>query len=277
MEPAATMAAIAGCTAWARYRPALSRSMPTVMPYTVSPNNTDVPVVCSKLCTTPAIAGVAAIRHIAKSNATAPIAPIAPMSASAPPRCPKATSRSRSMCISPRIAGTRTTRLTATSNEEMNHWSRLAATVASCLAAPEWNPGETMKPTSPTAGATIMHAPATVFRNRCGSAEPNMYNLLVVDPSMQGKTLLRADRYSCSLPNVAMQRNVRATLGPHVHQPGCQQVGGRPRLHVREAERGRERGQVEARRRGHVLLEDIARAGHRQELEDAAAAVVEHD
>src|SRR3954447_23651682 len=116
-----------------------------------------------------------------------------------------------------------------------------------------------MNPTRPSAGANTMHAPATLLRNRCGSAEPNMSNLLVVDPYVQGKTLDRADRYSYALPDLAMQRDVRAAVGPHVHQPRpAAQVLDAARLGVGQPERRGDRPQVEAGRRGDVLLEGVA-------------------
>src|SRR4051812_34635731 len=102
-----------------------------------------------------------------------------------------------------------------------------------------------MKPMSPRAGATSMHAPATVLRNRCGSAEPSMGNLLVVSPSVQGKTLLSADRYSNLLPDPAVQVDVRRAVGADVHEAGREEVLDRARGGVREAERGGERRDVE--------------------------------
>src|SRR3954454_11308105 len=99
-----------------------------------------------------------------------------------------------------------------------------------------------MKPTSPSAGATSMHAPATVLRNRCGSAEPSMNNLLVVDPSMQGKTLLRADRYSNVLPDFAVEADVLLAVRADVDEPGLLEVVRRARGGVGEPERRGERG-----------------------------------
>src|SRR3954469_5822927 len=114
-----------------------------------------------------------------------------------------------------------------------------------------------MKPTSPRAGATSMHAPATVLRNRCGSAEPSMNNLLVVDPYVQGKTLLRADRYSNALPDLPVQVDVLRAVRAGVDEPGLLEVLRRARGGVVQPERGGQRGDVQARRRGHVLLERV--------------------
>src|SRR5215212_5755801 len=128
------------------------------------------------------------------------------------------------MCMSPRTAGTSATRLSRISISLTNHWSRSAAIVASCFAEDESYPGETMKPTIPIAGASTMHAPATVLRKRWGSVEPNMEDLLSVDPSVQGKTLLRADRYSYLLPNLSVQIHVGAAVGADVDETGAPQV-----------------------------------------------------
>src|SRR3954447_12007241 len=116
-----------------------------------------------------------------------------------------------------------------------------------------------MKPTSPSAGANTMHAPATLLPNPCGSAEPNMKNLLAVDPCVQGKTLDRADRYSNALPDLTMQRDVRAPVGPHVHQTrASHEIARRARLGIAQPERARDRAQVQPGRRGDVFLEGVA-------------------
>src|SRR3954470_13561880 len=93
-----------------------------------------------------------------------------------------------------------------------------------------------MNPTSPSAGATSMHAPATVFRNRCGSAEPIIRTSLLWIPVCRCLTPARADRYSYGVPDPPMQLHVLGAVGADVHDARRGEGVERRRGRVREAE-----------------------------------------
>src|SRR3954466_12021771 len=134
-----------------------------------------------------------------------------------------------------------------------------------------------MNPTRPSAGAAIMHAPATVFRNRCGSWEPIIRTSLLWIPVCRGLTPARADRYSNGVPDLAVEGDVRGAVGADVDEAGLAELAERRRAGVGDAEQRGGALDVELRRGGDVVLARVARPGDQEELEDAAAVVVEDD
>src|SRR4051812_12787822 len=88
------------------------------------------------------------------------------MSDRPPPRCPNATSRSRSMCMRPSIAGT-----IRTAPANRNAYSAS---------------GSTKKPTSMHSGANSMQKPATILRKWWASERPNIEPSLLKTPEQSG-------------------------------------------------------------------------------------------
>src|SRR4051794_15500994 len=106
--------------------------------------------------------------------------------------------------------------------------------------------------------------------------------------SIARATLLRVpDGLGDCRPHPPVQRDVLLPVGADEQQRGPRaadrpaergpQVGERRGRLVREVEQGGGPGEVEAGRRRDVLLEGVGLGGDRQEVEDAAAAVVDED